>query len=577
MQRKRWHIATPLGPEEWARFPDLPPLLAQLLYNRKVRNPNEVDDFLSGRFVADHPFSLKDMNRAITRLRCAIYAREQIAVYGDFDTDGVTATTLLVEALRTAGAHVVPYIPDRIDEGYGLNLDALRKLYKRGVRLVVTVDCGIRSIQEVAEAQKGLDMIITDHHTPRSDGALPPAVAVINPKRLDGRYGFQDLAGVGVAFKLAQALYHDRRHDPRHRRSGEAPPDDEALLDLVALGTVSDVVPLQGENRALVRRGLARINDTDAQKCRPGIQALMANAGIRRGSVDAEAIGFRLGPRLNAAGRIDSAMLAYRLLASREQDEAQGLAAKLGELNSRRQVYTEETVAEAEAQVLADDPDASLLLAASVDFKPGIVGLAASRLVDRHYRPAVVVHMDGEHSRGSCRSIPEFHITKALDRCNDLLVRHGGHAAAAGFTVRSEDLDALRDRLQSIAAEQLAGEDLQPTLTIDAEVPLAEVDWQTYNLLLQIEPCGKENPRPVLLSRGLTLAHARTVGTEGKHLQLALRDERDVTWDAIYFRRGDLRGRLPGRLDVAYTLGVRTRYGEPRLQLQVEDLRRADD
>ncbi len=412
------------------------------------------------------------MYQAVDRLLAAVRSRESIAVYGDFDTDGVTATALLVQTLSALGAQVRPYIPSRVDEGYGLNIDALRKLYRQGVRLVVTVDCGIRSIDEVEQASRGLDLIVTDHHTVGDE--LPPAVAVINPKQPGCVYPFKLLAGVGVAYKLAQGLLLAQK-----RLGPPATLVAEDLLDLVALGTVADLVPLLGENRELVRRGLNKLKNSP----RPGVEALMADAGLRRGSVDATAIGFRLGPRLNAAGRIDTAMLAYDLLTSTEPLETRELAGQLGRLNQRRQELTEKTVAQAEAQVQALDPNAYLYLVASKEFLPGIVGLAASRLTEAYYRPSVVVEMGAEESRGSCRSIPEFHITDALDECKDLLVRHGGHAAAAGFTVETGKLDALRERLQAIAAEKLSEVELRPALEIDLELPLEEVSWATHGLL----------------------------------------------------------------------------------------------
>jgi single-stranded-DNA-specific exonuclease len=301
----------------------------------------------------------------------------------------------------------------------------------------------------------------------------------------------------------------------------------------------------------------------------------MADAGLRRGEVDATAIGFRLGPRLNAAGRIDNAMLAYKLLASREPLETRELAEQLGRLNERRQKLTEKTVAEAEAQVEADDPAAYLYLAASKNFAPGIVGLAASRLTEAYYRPSVVVELGEEKSRGSCRSIPEFDITQALETCRELLERFGGHAAAAGFTVPTRKLEELRGRLQDLAAEQLAGVDLRPTLTIDAQLPLETVDWATQALLSQLEPCGIANPQPVLLSPGVAVADRRAIGHERRHLKLSVRDERGVAWDAIYFRQGHLAAEIPACVDVAYTLEINEWNHQKRLQLNVQDMRPA--
>jgi single-stranded-DNA-specific exonuclease len=535
-----------------------------LLYNRRIHTPGEAESFLTRRTTANNPFTLKGMNEAVARLRRAIRREEPVAVYGDFDADGVTATVLLVEVLADLGARVEPYIPHRVDEGYGLNLDALRMLYKKGMRLVVTVDCGIRSIHEVAQARPHMDLIITDHHSAGQE--LPAAHATINPKQMDCPYPFKGLSGVGVAFKLAQALLRAAQQTGKPGTITE-----ESLLDLVALGTVADLAPLLQENRSLVWRGLEGLKGIP----RPGVEALMADAGLRRGEVDATAIGFRLGPRLNAAGRLDSAMLAYQLLTSRDALETRELATRLGALNQQRQELTEKTVAAAADQVLAAGPDTHLYLAASKEFAAGIVGLAASRLTETYYRPSIVVELGERESRGSCRSIPEFDITRALEQCADLLVRFGGHAAAAGFTVATEKLDLLRRRLQTIAAEQLASLDRRPALQIDAEVRLEEVNWSTHELLRQMEPCGVENPRPVLLSRGVEVRERRAIGSEQQHLRLLLRDGRGAAWDAVWFRQaGNARvsDDIPGRIDVAYTLEVNEWNGQKRLQLNIQDL-----
>ena len=562
LQSKRWRVAPPVSAEDLSRFPDLPPLLVQLLHNRGIHDPGEVRAFLEGQTSEHSPFELKGMHEAVGRLREAVRSGDSIAVYGDFDTDGVTATALLVQALSAVGAQVMPYIPDRVDEGYGLNIDALRKLYREGVRLVVTVDCGIRSLEEVEQASRGLDLIVTDHHSVGDQ--LPSAAAVINPKQPDCPYPFKELSGVGVAYKLAQGLLLT---EGKLGKPASLEADD--LLDLVALGTVADMVPLRGENREMVRRGLEKL-----QSPRPGVEALMANASLRRGSVDATAIGFRLGPRLNAAGRIGSAMLAYDLLTSTDPLKTRQLADQLARLNQRRQDLTEKTVAEAEAQVQAGDPNAQLYLVASSEFLPGIVGLAASRLTEAHYRPSVVVELGPQESRGSCRSIPEFHITRALDQCKDLLVRHGGHAAAAGFTVETGKLGALRERLQAIATEELSDVELQPVLEIDLQVRLEEVGWATHDLLNMLEPTGMGNPQPVLCSPDLEVRYRRAVGG-GKHLKLLLRDERGAAWDAIWFRAGDLIDEIPARVDVAYTLDANEWNNRRRLQLQVQDMRPA--
>ena len=581
LQAKRWEVYPPLPDSFRARFPHLSPLVLQILYNRGITDPAEVETFLGGRLALDNPFRLKGMNEAVTRIRRAIQRNEPMAVYGDFDADGVTATVLLVQTLEALGARVQPYIPHRVDEGYGLHTEALTKLAHQGVRLVITVDCGIRSVDEITQARRlGLDVIVTDHHSVGAE--LPPALAAINPKREDCPYPFKDLAGVGVAFKLAQALLRVA-NATRRRSDPPIPLREEELLDLVAIGTVADVVPLLGENRYLVRRGLERLNTptphlTSPRKrgeewrgVRPGLRALMQKAGVQPGKVDAVTIGFVLGPRLNAAGRLDTAMFSYKLLRADDEAEAAELAQKLDELNRRRQQLTLETLERARAQI-EEEGEAFLHLVAGKDILAGIAGLVASRLTEELYRPTVVVEWGEEFSRGSCRSIPEFNITAALDRCEDLLERYGGHAAAAGFTVKTKHLPALKARLQEIAAEELAEEELEPTLSIDAEVKLEEVNWATYELLQQFEPCGYANPPPLLLSRGVQVRDHRRVGSDGKHLKLTLSDGR-VVWDGIAFRQGEWAGQIPELIDVVYTLEVNEWNDQSRLQLNVQDLR----
>jgi single-stranded-DNA-specific exonuclease len=546
-----------------ARFPGLSPLVVQLLYTRGLSTPSEVQTFLKGDWPEDNPFRLKGMNEAVTRLRQAIRQRESIAVYGDFDADGVTATALLVEALSALGAQAKPYIPHRVDEGYGLNKDALRELAQKGIKVVVTVDCGIRATPQVTYGLGlGLDIIVTDHHSPGEE--LPPATAAINPKQADCRYPFKKLAGVGLAFKLAQALLRANSQIPVAR--GKVGFDEEDLLDLVALGTVADLAPLLGENRALVRRGLEKLN----QPQRLGLQALISQAGVRPGQITATTIGYVLGPRLNAVGRLDTAMASYNLLTTNSPAEARSLALELDEANRERQQLTVDTLEKAREQVLAIGEEERLFFVAAEDYLQGIVGLVAQRLTDEFYRPSVVVELGEETSRGSCRSIPEFNITEALDQCSDLLVKYGGHSAAAGFTVTNANLEPLQQRLRQIATQELEGQELLPTLSIDAEVDLSEMNWAIHALLEQLEPFGYDNPTPLFLSREVIVRDARVVGE--RHLKMTLGDGRKV-WDAIAFRQGEWAGKLPRRIDVVYTLEVNEWNEEKRLQLNVKDLR----
>jgi single-stranded-DNA-specific exonuclease len=568
-RNKHWQIAPLAPPSHVRQFPDLHPVTVQVLYNRGIVKAADVEAFLDGGSGELNPFTLPDMAAAVTRLRRALRTGEPVAVYGDFDADGVTATALLVQTLRALGGEVMAYIPHRLNEGYGLNKSALKRLADKGARIIVTVDCGVRSVHEVAYANDlGLDVIVTDHHS--APQGLPPAVAVIDLKRTDcdPQVSFNQLAGVGVAFKLAQALLRSHRQTPVTREEVRLVEDD--LLDLVALGTVADMSPLLGENRTLVNRGLARLNRME----RPGVEALCRQAAIKPGQVDATAISYTLAPRINAAGRIGDAKLAYQLLETRYPAEGQRLASELNRLNRERQQITRDTQARVRELVMRDMEEACLLFAAAPDFQAGIVGLVASRIVDEFYRPAVIVEVGEDFSRGSARSIPEFHITEALEQCTDLLVRYGGHAAAAGFTVSNDRLDSLEARLQALASRQLTDIDLTPILNIDVDVALDQMSWALREALDRLEPCGYANPSPLFMSRSVYVKSQRAVGKNGRHLKLELYDGR-TRWDAIGFRQGEWVGKLPDRVDIAYHLEVNEWNERRSLQLNVQDIQPA--
>ncbi|HVN15766.1 MAG TPA: single-stranded-DNA-specific exonuclease RecJ [Anaerolineales bacterium] len=558
---KRWLIPPILTPEADAALVAFPPLLRQVLFNRGYATDAAARSFLQAvpEFDTD-PFQMTGMDAAIERICFALDHHEPIAIYGDYDVDGVTATALLVQTLKAFYADVRGYIPNRFDEGYGLNNDALDHLKAGGVKLVITVDCGIRSPDEALHARTiGLDLIISDHHHP-SEGDLPPALAVINPKQKGDAYPDKDMAGVGIAYKIAEALF------------AKLQPADlnlEILLDLVALGTVADLAPLVGENRRLVRKGLRQMRSTSRQ----GLFALANVAELALSKVNAGNIGFVLGPRLNAAGRLESALASFELLTTTDVFLAGQLAQQLDVQNRQRQSITRSIQEQAEAIAMSEDPDGFLLFAANEDFNSGVVGLAASRLMETHYRPAVVAAKGPEETRGSCRSIPEFHITDALDQCAELLVRHGGHAAAAGFTVKNEHLPELVSRLKSIAAQKLSGQDLRPTVTADAEVPLTQIRPDLVKTLSYLEPTGYGNPDAAFVSRGVKVKYARVVGSEGKHLKLSLEDEAGYTHDAIGFRLGHLQPDLPNRVDLLYTYEINEYNGRVSYQLNLKDVK----
>ena len=560
MQTKHWLVQTPITAAADQELQDYPPIIRQVLFNRGYGTADSARRYLKADSDRDtSPWQLKGMQETVDRINRALDDNESIVIYGDYDVDGVTATALLVQVLKALGGNVREYIPNRFEEGYGINNDALKALREDGVGLVISVDCGIRSPGEANFAREvGLDLIITDHHQPANE--LPKAYAIVNPKQPGDNYPDKELAGVGVAYKIAEALLDARKVDF----------DKSVLLDLVALGTVADLAPLTGENRTLVRRGLDRIKTTTRQ----GLFSLANVAEMNISATNATNIGFALGPRLNAAGRLESALAAFELLTTKDVMRAGQLALQLDQNNRDRQTLTRHIQEQAEAMVLAEDPHADLLFAVHPEFNAGVVGLAASRLAETYYRPAVVGQISEETTRCSCRSIPEFHITEALDKCADLLVRHGGHKAAAGFTIINDNLPAFKERLLSIAKVELGGKELKPTLSADGEIPLADLKPELMHYLAELQPTGYGNPEAVFVTRRTRIKTSRTVGAEGRHLKLTVSDGR-VFFDAIGFRLGHLQPDLPpeSKVDLMYAFETNDFNGRTYLQLNLKDVK----
>jgi single-stranded-DNA-specific exonuclease len=563
-QNRRWLISPQITQRAKEDLAAYSPIMRQILFNRGYTNEETAQSYLNAKANFDpSPFQMIGVAATVERLHSALEKKEQIVIYGDYDVDGVTATALLVQAIRALGGIVSGRIPNRFDEGYGLNNEALSMLRKEGVTLVISVDCGIRSHDEATHARDiGIDLVITDHHKP-AVGDLPVAYAIINPKQAGDQYPDKDLAGVGVAYKVVQALFETNKE-------GAVDLDTDDLLDLVALGTVADLAPLIGENRILVRKGLQKIQGTKRQ----GLISLAAVADLPLSRVTATSIGFTLGPRLNAAGRLESALAAYELLTTADAKIAGFLAQQLNVQNRHRQEITRKIQSSAEAMALADDAAADLIFATHPDFNAGVVGLAAARLVETFYRPAVVGQISTETTRCSCRSIPEFHITDALDQCRDLLIRYGGHAAAAGFTVRNENIEKLKAKLKSLAEEQLKEKDLRQTLTADADIPLSDLKPELLKQLDYLQPTGYGNPEAVFVSRNVRVTSSRTVGEESKHLKLVVTDGH-VSFDAIGFRLGHLQSTLPQQVDVVYTFECNEFNGRTSLQINLKDVRTA--
>jgi len=551
----RWNLLPSAPDKRLVNSSGLSPLVAQLLYNRGLTEPSLLEPFITGdKRLSGNPWLLPDMHLAVARLYRALLSGENIAVYGDFDADGITGTALLVQGLSSLGVKVTPYIPHRLTEGYGLKVAALENLHRQGISLVITVDCGITALAEVKKAKRlGLDIIITDHHTPLPE--IPPAIAIINAKRADSNYPFSELTGAGVAIKLLQALFQG---------IGKERQLDE-LLDLVAVGTIADMAPLSGENRYLVKEGLKLINTTP----RLGIREIISQAGLSLGSLDAESISWIIAPRLNAAGRLAHAITSYKLLMTDSIQEARGLAIWLEQKNAERQRLTTNVLAKAREQILAQGIS-PLLIASDSDYPVGIVGLVASRLAEEFYRPAIVIRTGEKISSGSCRSIPEFNIILALNQCSRLLSQFGGHSQAAGFTLPTSNLARLKQHLSQLAAEQLAGVELRPQLDIDAEVTLPELSGDTFHTIQQLAPFGRGNPAPTFLSRKTEVIDCHTMGDNGEHLRLKLK-QGGIVWDGVAFRLGDHLAEVSPRLDIVFNLEVDRWGGAERLRLNILD------
>jgi len=541
-------------PDEYLNASGLPPLIAQLIYNRGVKL-EESKPFLSvDHRLEGNPFLLPDISRAVNRVYKAVLAREKIAVYGDFDVDGVTAVVILVEGLSRLGAEVIPYIPDRVNEGHGLKISALEKLQAQGANLVITVDCGVTDLTVIKQAQNmGIDIIITDHHIPL--GSLPRAVAVVDPKRKDSVYPYPDLAGAGVAFKLLQALFHK---DSREKWLAR-------LLDLVVLATVTDLVPLVDENRYLVKEGLRELNNSS----RVGIQEMVKLAGLKPGELDAEDISWVLGPRLNAAGRMNNASTSYQLLTTQSSEEAHLLALELEEKNAERQKLTSEVLSRAKEK-LAAKLHLPVLIEGDESYSIGVIGLVASKLVDEFYKPAIIINLGPELCQGSCRSIAEFDIAAALAKCQDLLTAFGGHPLAAGFTVARRNLAQLEQRLVNLATDQLGHLELRPELVIDAELPLTVLAGETFNLIQKLSPFGWGNPQPTFLTRQVEVIECRNFGSQAEWLRLKLK-QGNATWQAVDFKSQKKQAEIPSHIDIVYNLEKSHWNGEEVLSLNLLD------
>ena len=564
MKYQRWDLRRPGAPAARRSLEraGLSPLCAALLCARGLDDPQKAAQFLScGPERSHDPFLLKDMDRAVERIRAAIGGGERVCVYGDYDVDGITATCLLTEALAWQGGDVVSYIPDRTEEGYGLNPGAVARLAGQGVKLIVTVDCGITAVDEVEFARSlGVDVVITDHH--HCKDRLPAAAAVVDPRREDCAYPFPELAGVGVALKTAQALVPPEQREGVFRRFGE----------LAAIGTVADVMRLTDENRALVRQGLELLANTR----RPGLRALLREAGLDPGAAPtAVTIGYGLAPRINAAGRMEQAMVALELLLTRDEERGEALAHTLCRLNRERQAI-ELAIYEQCVELLDAQPPAPAIVLAGEGWHQGVVGIVASRLTERYACPAFMICLEHGQGKGSCRSFGGFNLFAALDRCAPLLDGYGGHEMAAGFTIREENIPAFRDQVCRLVDLRTGGAPMEAAIDVDAEIDhCGQLTALQVESLSDLEPFGTGNPKPVFLLRGVCVLSCCDVGG-GRHLKMKLRRD-GVVLDAIFFSANAAAcGVSAGdRLDVVFTPQINEFRGSRTVQLQVCDLRPA--
>lgn len=543
---------------------NVPRVIAQILLNRGVGTFDEARYFLKPTMDDLHnPFLMAGMDQAIERIASAIEKNEHIMIFGDYDVDGTTSTTLLYLTIKLLTDQVSYFIPDRLKEGYGLSIYGIQVAKERGAGLILAVDCGITANKEVDQARlMGLDVIIIDHHVPGE--TLPDAVAVLNPKRMDCDYPFKELCGVGLAYKVAQAL------------AEQVGLPDHAVythMDLVALGTTADIVPLRDENRVLTKYGLAMIQETK----KAGLQALINAVGLKQKEIVTGHVVFGLAPRINAAGRMGDANRVVRLLTTENREEAEQLAEELNMENIRRR--QQDSVAFEEARDVVENDaflsEANGIVLASERWHPGIIGIVASRMVEAFSRPVVMIAMNGGTGRGSARTMGDFHLYNAIKECADLLIQFGGHHHAAGLSIARENVTAFQQRFHEVVTANATPEDFISRLNIDSEIEFDEVTPRLMKLLKMLGPFGPDNNHPVLVSRNLTLVGApNIIGSEKTHLKFKVRQNNHVI-DAIGFGMADYADQLraqPNRVHLAYTLEENTWHGKTSTQLRIKDI-----
>ncbi|HTX86569.1 MAG TPA: single-stranded-DNA-specific exonuclease RecJ [Candidatus Nanoarchaeia archaeon] len=571
---KIWQIAPKAREEFFRKFPEYDRVILQLLHNRGLRESEEIDLFLHGRFENNfNPFLFNQMAEAIDLTITHIKQKNKICVYGDYDADGMTASALLAEVLTTLRADCFVYIPDRGSEGYGLHREAIDKAIKKGAKLLITVDGGIRNKKEVDYAlSRGLEIIITDHHTPPEESANLPPCLVINPHLKGEKYPFKFLAGVGVAFKFSQALVEKSKLNAEQKKKIL-----EKTLDLAAIGTVGDCVTLMGENRLLLKKGLEVLNATK----RIGLKELIKAAKVEGKELEAWNIGFQIAPRLNASSRMGSVGNAYNLLSTRDKAEAEKEAQFLNERNQRRQKETEELVAEAEEQIKRQLDEKIIIGVCPEKSKPwneGIIGLVAGKIAEKYYKPTLIITKTGKGYKGSGRSIEEFNLFKAIEEAGDWLGNHGGHPMAVGFNATASGLPAFVEKIRQIAKRELGHLELEPKLKIDCEIPLEEASRALYREIKKLAPFGQHNPEPKFLSENIQIKDLMKMGAGGQHIKFRFNPSGSFVSGSLWgigFNHAEEWGdfRIGDSVDAVYTLDENEFNGNTSLQLKLIDLK----
>lgn len=566
MQGKIWNYKNKaLSKEEIEEFSSacgIGPAMAVILLNRGIKTPKAVNSYMKKSLEDIHnPFMLDGMEEAVCRILSAINEKEKIVIYGDYDVDGITATATVYKFLKSQGADVTYYIPDRFSEGYGLNILAINKMARDGAKLMITVDCGITAVGEVEFAKtQGLDIIITDHHTCREE--LPKAVSVINPKRADSSYPFSGLAGVGVAFKLVLALAIKLGMNTRQVFM--------EYVDMVALGTIADVVPLIDENRVIADKGINSIEQTNNK----GIRALMDLAGAGGKSIDANAVAFFASPRLNAAGRLENASLSVELMICEEDARAKEIAEHLDELNNRRKAIEQKIYEEALEKAEEMGEDQLVYVISGENWNHGVIGIVASRISEMFYRPCILISVEDGKGKGSGRSVPEMNLFDALSDSEDLLTAFGGHSQAAGLSISEENIPEFTKKINEFAKKNIDVATLVPKLLIDCSLSGASVTMQAAKMIESLAPFGEGNELPVFSMQGLKVLACQSMGVDKKHLRLRLSDGTNI-FNAVGFGMGEYAEKLtPGmNVAVAFNMNINIYQGSENLQLILKDIK----